>query len=931
MSFIDVFAFALRIARRIKYRLGALEQAAICKPATGVQSRGGRRWRGFRCARMSGLIKHRVSRAIEGMEHSSSGILSGLWAGTRYSVTMCRWTAHCRPIGVGRDSRFLDRGGLPLWVLAWLFVLGGCFSVKGGGAALSAPTLRFLETHCFECHGSVHPKAGLSIDALPAPSASASGLKRWIHVFDRLDRGEMPPASEPRPSAAATQQVLTELRAELTHLSREAQAREGRALVRRLNRVELEFTLSDLLGMPVAVQHLLPEDSLTSGFDTVSVGLGMSSAHWLRYQEVADRVIDAALAWAPLAPERRRVTGRQWFQGQMRSARSDSEWKVKGSARVEGDRALVFARSTEHSYLDFTLGKPVVPGRYRVRASVSAVNTGEQPLPALFFLQGPGELIDGSQHHVLDVLDAEPGPQRVLELQVQVPYKSPRFQGRSIALSGWTLPLQHPVGVFEAMELIGEKPHLEGPALALDWMELEGPLDPWPTAAYRRLFGDLPAKRPDPLQPVEPQSLRPREDADRLIRDFLPRAFRRPAPPALAQEYVDIAHRALDEGRPFVAAMRQAYRAVLSSPYFVLRLESPGALDGYAIASRLSYFLWSSCPDETLLKLAREEGRLKEPAVLDAQVERLLTDPRSSRFVRQFTQQWLELHRLYETKPDLMYGEFDDLLLWSMPLETQGMFQEILAGDRSVAEFIQSDWSFLNRRLAEHYSIPGVSSWIPRRASLPGSAHRGGVITHASILKLTSNGTATSPVRRGAWILDKILGKPPSPPPPGVGAIEPDIRGAVTVREQLAKHQADPSCARCHREIDPPGFAMENFDVIGGWREWYRSNDIQDRRARLPNYPRMIVSRGVKVESFSVTSEGRAFVGVDEYKQILLQDLSPVVRSLASKLLTYSTGAEPQFADREIVDQLTRESVEGGAKFRSLVRAVVRSRPFLEK
>ena len=395
----------------------------------------------------------------------------------------------------------------------------------------------------------------------------------------------------------------------------------------------------------------------------------------------------------------------------------------------------------------------------------------------------------------------------------------------------------------------------------------------------------------------------------------------------------------LDKGTTFAEAMLIGYKAVLCSPHFLILTERVNeaaptgktALDDYAIASRLSYFLWSSLPDDELIALAAK-GELKKPEVLRKQVDRLLNDPKSRRFTANFAGQWLDLRNINATSPDpQIYGEFDDFLFWSMPRETQMFFEEILRNDLSVTDFVHSDWTFLNERLAQHYGIHGISGGELRKVKLPPECHRGGVLTQASIMKVTADGTRTSPVLRGKWVLDRILGQPPSPPPPDVPAIEPDIRGATTIRQQLDKHRNTPACAVCHKHIDPPGFALETFDAIGGWRDFYRASHSSRVFVDLPNYPGRKVARGLDVEMGFQTAEGRPFKDIDEYKQILLADKDQLARSLAKKLIIYSTGADIQFADREVVEDLVAKSRAKHYGFRSLVHDVVESRVFLNK
>jgi hypothetical protein len=333
------------------------------------------------------------------------------------------------------------------------------------------------------------------------------------------------------------------------------------------------------------------------------------------------------------------------------------------------------------------------------------------------------------------------------------------------------------------------------------------------------------------------------------------------------------------------------------------------------------------------LRLARQ-GELNRPAILRAQVERLLEDPRSSRFIDNFAGQWLELRKINDTVPSPeLYGEFDDFLFWSMPRETKHFFEDVLTNNRSLTEFVHSDWSYLNDRLAQHYGIPGVAGGELRRVNLPADSARGGVMTQASILKVTADGTKTSPILRGKWVLEKIVGQPPAPPPPNIPAVEPDIRGATTIRQQLDKHRHIESCAACHRHIDPPGFALESFDVIGGWRDFYRGTVARRREdlVALANYPDRKVVRGLDVDCQGVMPDGKPFRNIVDYKQLLLANSDQLARNLAEKLLIFATGAEIQFADREVVEQLVAKSRAEGYAFRSLIHDVVQSRVFLNK
>jgi hypothetical protein len=434
---------------------------------------------------------------------------------------------------------------------------------------------------------------------------------------------------------------------------------------------------------------------------------------------------------------------------------------------------------------------------------------------------------------------------------------------------------------------------------------------------------------------VEVVTEHPQEDAERLLRGFIKRAYRRPVEEPEVQLFLGLFKNKYEQGSGFGKSMLAAYTAVLSSPGFLFFNESPGRLNDYALASRLSYFLWNSEPDETLRALA-ERGELHRPEVLRAQTERLLNDKNSRRFVEAFTDYWLDLRKIDDTSPSsTLYNDYelDDPLKLAAVEETQLFVEELLRADLPARNIVDSDFTFLNERLAELYGVPGVKGAELRRVKLPKDSLRGGLMTQASVLKVTANGTTTSPVLRGHWITERILGIETPPPPPKTPTIEPDIRGATTIRQQLEKHRADPTCASCHTRMDPPGFALESFDVMGGWRDRYRAT--KEGATNAPGYgmdgQRFGFYYALPVDCAGALPDGQSFRDVRELKRELLEDPTPIARNLVRQLAVYATGAPVRFSDREAIEKILEHTKGKDYGVRSIVRELVQSELFLMK
>jgi hypothetical protein len=431
----------------------------------------------------------------------------------------------------------------------------------------------------------------------------------------------------------------------------------------------------------------------------------------------------------------------------------------------------------------------------------------------------------------------------------------------------------------------------EGPGLAIDWVEVEGPLtDTWPPESQQRLLGNI-------------------------------------------QKYIDFLRaKVANDNDTVEQALRQSLIAVLCAPDFLMLYETPGPLDDFALAARLSYFLWRSMPDQQLIDLAAQK-KLRAPDTLRRQVDRMLQDPRSAALPEQFLGQWLGLLQIDATTPDrTLYPEFDDYLKYSMLKEPRLFFEEMLKNDLKMQCFIDSDFSMLNDRLARHYGIEGIQGPEFRKIKLPINCHRGGVLTMAAVLKITANGTVTSPVLRGAWLQDRIMGQPLQLPSDlMVPAVEPDIRGAQNIRDQLARHRTVAQCASCHQKIDPFGFALENFDPIGGYRTSYRAlGKYPTANVKIDGRP-VQYSHGLPVQAGDVMPNGKRFKDSDEFKKILLDDPARIVRTVAEKLLVYTTGSPVRPADRAAVDNLLRRVRDKNDGLRTLVHELVQSELFLNK
>lgn len=765
-----------------------------------------------------------------------------------------------------------------------------------------------LTKHCVACHGPQKQEGDLRVDEL-STTFDEAGAARWLKVLERVESGEMPPAGKPRPNVDEVAALGTSIRDRLRATTAARRAAEGRVVLRRLNRIEYQNTIRDLLGIHVNLLEQLPADGAANGFDNAGAALHTSSFLMERYLEAADTALNLAIANRPKPPPLVKL------HESMREARP-VRTTTESVYRIHDETVVCFCSSAWHNVFMPKL-YPQEGGLYRFRISASGYQSNGKPVT---FRVTHGNTRLTGKDGLVGYFDAPPDEPKVFEFVQFIEAKS------TIALLPYGLPSA------QAVKAIGAETY-EGPGLAIHWIEAEGPLnETWPPESHRRLFDDLPQK-PAPTYNastrVEVASDEPLVDAERILRNFVRRAFRRAVTDDDVRPFVEIVEAKLAADYTFEQAIRAALKGVLLSPEFLFLREPPGRLDDYALASRLSYFLWSTMPDDELLTLA-ERGKLHGSTELRRQVERMLNDAKAAQFTENFVGQWLALREIDFTEPShILYPEFDHLLKVSMIREAELFCDELLKHDLSLVNFASSDFTMLNGRLARHYGIDGPAGWEFQKVSLPKESHRGGVLTMAGVLKVTANGTTTSPVTRGAWVLDRLLGTPAPPPPDDVPAIDPDIRGATTIREQLAKHRADAACAGCHSKIDPPGFALESFDCIGGWRDEYRVTG--SGRSVVVDGRRMAYHIGKPVDPSDVTEDGTPFQNVDEFKQWLLGDKDRLARALTTKLLTYATGAAPTAVDRPEIDAIVAKIRDRDYGIRSLVHEIVQSELFRNK
>lgn len=871
------------------------------------------------------------------------------------------------------------------------FILLGL--IAGAASLQAAPPKEmgaFLENHCVQCHDSAEKKGGLDLDALSFDLKNPKAFAAWVKVHDRMAAHEMPPKKKQQPKASEAEAFLKELAQNLTAADHERTTTEGRTTRRRLNRYEYENTLRDLLGAPwLQVKEMLPEDGEAYRYNKVGEALDISHVQMAQYLAAADYALREVMATQESKPaskviryyarEQATFSRRVMFSEFNRSPERAAFPLIDNQADIpalegtgpmtvgkddpekrEREAMGVVASNYEPIEIKWTNFRAPMAGRYKIRFSAYSFWAGPDS-PAKWWRPSRTNLSAGRTREPVTVygempprnvrrlgafdITPEPG---VYELDVWLlkgetirPDASRLFRSRPGNPGGFHNPLAEKDGQ---------------PGVAYRWMEAEGPIiEAWPTKGQKLLFGGLPMKRQG-KGPVQAVPKDPEADAATLMKNFLTRTYRGPVKEEDTQRFLTVVKAALASGNSFTDSMIAGYSAVLCSPGFVTLQETPGELDQFALASRLSYFLWNSQPDQILRDLA-VKGELAKPEVLKAQTDRLLSDKRSRRFVDSFLDYWLDLRKSDATSPDAdLYPDYylDDLLVESALLETQGFIAELIKGNLPARSLVAADFAMINERLAGHYGLPTnakvtdhtsesdgtvapdgpqkVEGVTIRKVKLPADSPRGGLMTQASVLKVTANGTTTSPVLRGAWVMERVLGKAPPPPPPSVPAIEPDTRGAVTIREQLEKHRAQETCATCHEKMDPAGFALENFDILGGWRDQYRAlGEGQKETGFGKNGHAFTFHLAQPVDAAGTLPGGGDFKNILELKKLMLKDERQIARNFAEQLIVFATGSPVRFGDRPELEQILDHAKLSQYGARTVIHEIVQSSIFRNK
>ncbi len=789
-----------------------------------------------------------------------------------------------------------------------------------------------LKAFCADCHGAKKQKGDRRFDQLPSNIQSDDTLVDYQDILDQLNLGEMPPEEAKQPTDGQRQEVIAWLTTQVHRYHEAQKGSGGDTVLRRLNAREYRNTVRDLLHLNMTMfdpTEKFPRDQTSEQLDNVGETLVTSGFLLARYLEAADQVIEKALM--PLEkPPVQTWTFRDGFDQQPEIDQVHRKtnryehmtlYDVVGADKHEGAYGPIHA---------FAKGVPF-DGMYEIRLKAEAVNR-QHPYDPEFLGTDPSEplrlgIVAGN--HLAGSLHL-PQPVEPLLAEIDLADEPKWYTCRVWLDAGFTPRFTFRNGLMDARNLwsrlikkyrdqfpadIGTGivsarfnaiKHGKLPQIHIHEIEIEGPFfEHWPTESQRALLGDQ-------WDGAESGGRQDEIAIRNLVERFASRAYRRPIDPTEIDRIMQVIATRREVGKSPTEAYADGLKAVLCSPNFLYLEESDQPkLSSFALASRLSYFLWSSMPDQQLIRLA-EADALQQPDVLRQQVERMLNDPKSDSLVEGFLESWLGLRELGATPPDR--NDFQDFYQYdldaAMRRETFLFTRHVIDENLGLVNFLDSDFTFVNKPLARLYGLQPPSSSEFELVRFQ-DRRRGGLLGQASILTLTANGIDTSPVVRGVWLLENILGTPPSPPPPDVEPLDPDVRGATTIRDQLEKHRTNPSCFDCHRKMDPLGFALENFDPIGRWRDSYGRDKKIDASGELPG--------------------GKQFQDVVGLKEILVQQQDQFAKAVTEKLLAYAIGRHTEATDRPHVEAILSKARDDGYRLRDIIERVVLSEPFRSK
>jgi len=760
----------------------------------------------------------------------------------------------------------------------------------------TADGIAFLKKHCLSCHSGEKPKADLALDKFADDASLLKDRKTWARVVDVLKAGEMPPAAKPQPSATERDGFMQLVQDVFEKHDRTAKPDPGRVTMRRLNRNEYNNTIRDLVGIDFNPAEDFPSDDVGYGFDNIGDVLTLPPVLLERYLAAAETIMARAIT--PVPPP---ITARwqaAWFtEPAGPKVPTRNSWRILSVGKDDG-----ITTGPIHTPVN-------VPdngmGDFTLRTRMYVETTGKKPVKIAFLVccdkNAPGVATDEEIKKLSGAAVNALRPFKIVEI-AEVKDRTEKDAKEIRAKLGPTPGLHR-----FAIALVKPEDGEPDPKLYMQFMSLDGPLDSRPNTHKKLLACD------------EKKTVA--ERTREVLERYASRAYRRPVTKEELDRLVKLAEARLAKGEKWDAAMQFALTAVLVSPKFLFRVElddrpdssDPHPIDEYQLASRMSYFIWSSMPDQELFDLAAKK---QLSANLEAQVKRMLRDPKAQALTDNFVLQWLQLQPLKNANPDpKKFPQFNEELRSAMLTETKLFFAEIIREDRRILDILDSDFTYLNALLARHYGLTNGPK-APRfrnnedfaRVELKGTS-RGGVLTQASVLTVTSNPGRTSPVKRGRYVLEQLLGTPPPPPPPNVPELEKDGKpvNAGTLRQQMEAHRKNPACANCHAKMDGLGFGLENFDAIGGFRT-KDGNALIDSSGELPG--------NVK------------FTGPTELKAVLLSKKDLFAKCLAEKMLTYSLGRGLEFYDRRAVDKITASLAQNDYKFSVLVTEIVKSDPF---